>query len=192
MCGADGYMRHFYIIVALALMGAALFPSSAASQDSTRRVVVKDVPDLKDIRHVSGANTHSGFQVPRYVSLKFNQVNGRQGPSLRHATLWEYQRRGLPLVVVAEMDIWRKVRDMHGDESWVRTHALSGSRHVITLEEATLRAKPKAGTRTKATAAQDTLLELIECNNDNWCRVKSESGHKGWVERQKLWGVAPL
>lgn len=185
-------MRLFCIIFAALLLSAGLSSGSALAQDSQRKVVVKDVPSLKGIRKVSGANTHSGFQVPRYVSLKFGRVNGRQGPSLRHPMLWQYQRRGLPLVVVAEMDIWRKVRDMHGDESWVRTQALSGARHVIALEALTLHAKPKANARTRATADRDSLLELIECNADNWCRVKSSEGYKGWTERQKLWGAEPL
>ena len=185
-------MRLFCIIFAFALISAAQLPTPAAAQDSQRKTVVKDVPPLQGIRHVSGANTHSGFQVPRYVSIKFDHVNGRLGPSLKHPMVWQYQRRGLPLIVVAEMDIWRKVRDMHGDESWVRTQALSGSRHVMTLDEVILHAKPKANTRTKATAARDTLLELVECNTDNWCRVKSKAGHKGWIPRQKLWGAAPL
>lgn len=174
------------------LLNTALLQESAAAQDGQRKVIVKDIPSLKGIRKVSGANTHSGFQVPRYVSLKFGRVNGRQGPSLKHPMLWQYQRRSLPLVVVAEMDIWRKVRDMHGDESWVRTQALSGARHVIAVEDLTLHAKPKASTRAKAMADRDSLLELIECNAENWCRVKSEEGHRGWTKRQNLWGADPL
>lgn len=167
-------------------------PMNGTAQESQRRVVIKDIPAVKPIKHVSAANTHSGYAVPRYVSLKFDRVNGRQGPSVKHRALWQYQRKGLPLIVVAEMDIWRKVRDMHGDESWVRTQALSGEKHVVTLEDVDLLSKPRIGTRVKASAARSALLKLTECNAEKWCRVESQSGHKGWVQKQKLWGVAPL
>ena len=103
-----------------------LTASPLLAQDNTRRIVVEDTPSLKDIRRVAASRTHSGYPVPRYVSLKVDPVNGRQGPSVKHRVLWQYQQRGTPFVIVAEMDIWRKIRDQNGDESWVRTQALSG------------------------------------------------------------------
>ncbi len=170
--------------------GGLAIPSLAA--DAPRRVVVEEVPDIKPIKHVSASQTHSGFPVPRYVSLKFNRVNGRQGPSLQHPALWQYRRQGMPLIVVAEMDIWRKVRDINGDESWLRTQALSGTRNAIMLEDSVLRSRPKTDSQVKAVAAKDALLNIIECKDDDWCRVKSETGPNGWVKRDKLWGASPL
>ena len=166
------------------------FPSKA--QDVPRRVVVEDVPALKNIYRVSASNTHSGFPVPRFVSLKYGKVNGRQGPSTRHPILWQYRRKGLPLVVVAEMDIWRKVRDHNGDESWVRTQALSGVRTVMAKDDIKLFHKADAYSRVNAIASKDALLKLVECSDAHWCRVRSDDGHKGWVDRRLLWGAENL
>src|SRR5579862_1129586 len=43
---------------------------------------------------VTGLQTGSvtGLPVPRYVSLKTNRVNLREGPSMDHATTWVFQR----------------------------------------------------------------------------------------------------
>lgn len=164
---------------------------AAQAQDSNRRTIVEDTPSLKDIKYVAADQTHSGFPVPRYVSLKYGRVNGRQGPSLRHPVLWQYQRKGIPLVVVAEMDTWRKVRDIHGDESWVRTQALSGARQAVSLGDTPIHAKAKDSSKIRAIATEDTLFNLGECREDGWCEVKSE-GFKGWVQQSLLWGAEPL
>lgn len=182
-----------YIISAAVFAGANIFGWQIANaSEAPRRIVVEDIEQPRPIKYVSAARTHSGYPVPRYVSLKFNRVNGRQGPSLQHPALWQYQRQGMPLIVVAEMDIWRKVRDINGDESWIRTQALSGKRTGITVQDTELHKKPYVSASVSATAPKDALLNIEECNAENWCRVKSSSGHKGWIERKDLWGAAPL
>lgn len=163
----------------------------AHAQDSMRRVV-EDVPTLKNIYRVSAAKTPSGFPVPRYVSLKVGRVNGRTGPSRQHPVAWKYQRRGLPLVVVAETDMWRKVRDVQGDESWIHKPALSGERRVLILENSTLHAKPRDNARVKAELDRNALMTLLECNNVQWCLIQSDDGHKGWAPKHKLWGAHKL
>lgn len=187
-------MRKFQFIIALIATFTLGWDGigTAYAQDQERRVIVEELPSLAKIKRVSASKTHSGYPVPRYVSLKFDRVNGRKGPSVKHPKAWEYQRKGLPLVVVAEMDIWRKVRDMHGDESWVRTYALSGERHVMTLDAMPLRSKPKEDGRVVATAPKDAVLNLMTCKDDNWCRVRSDTGYKGWARRQLLWGAEPF
>jgi len=114
------------IITSLSLLYAATGLASAqeaAPQGEPQRIkrIVEPIPmqaaSVKNIYRVSGAKTPSGFPVPRYVSLKVGKVNGRTGPSRQHAIAWQYRRKGLPLVVVAETEMWRKVRDVTGDET---------------------------------------------------------------------------
>ena len=159
-------MRQLNLICAAILLSVGYSPALSA-QDNIRRVV-EDVPSLKNIYKVSSTKTPSGFPVPRYVSLKVGQVNGRTGPSRQHPIAWRYQRRGLPLVVVAETDMWRKVRDVHGDESWIHKPAISGERRVLILEDALLRSKPRDNAKIKARIDQNALMTLIECNDTQW------------------------
>lgn len=186
-----GQLRH--IILAFGLAASAGFLAApAATQETKRRVVVEDVPALQPVKHVAASKTHSGLPVPRYVSLKFGRINGRNGPSVRHPALWQYRRKGLPLIVVAEMDIWRKVRDMHGDESWVRTQALSGQQNGVALSDVPLRSRPKETARVKAIAEKGALLHIVQCSAENWCQVSSKAGYKGWILRNQMWGAQPL
>ncbi len=169
--------------------------SSGADQTLAKpqiRRIVKAPPSFKNIYHVTSDQTPSGFQVPRFVSLKFGKVNGRKGPSREHQIAWQYQRRGLPLLVVAETEMWRKVRDITGDESWVRKPALSGEKFVLTLEDTALRAKPKADARINAQSDPDAVLKLESCTDTNWCKVVAKNGLKGWAPRHKLWGAEVL
>lgn len=177
----------------ISLTAILTFGSSAYvyAQDSVRRVV-EDVPTLKNIYRVSAAKTPSGFPVPRYVSLKVGRVNGRTGPSRQHPIAWKYQRRGLPLVVVAETDMWRKVRDVQGDESWIHKPALSGERRVIILEDSMLRVKARDNARVKASLDRNALMTLLECNDVQWCLIQSDDGLKGWTPMHKLWGAHKL
>ena len=39
----------------------------------------------------------TGLPIPRYVSLKTDRVNLREGPSKEHRTAWVFQRAGLPV-----------------------------------------------------------------------------------------------
>jgi hypothetical protein len=42
----------------------------------------------------------SGQTVPRYASLRYDEVNGRAGPSPDYPVRWTYERAGLPVVVI--------------------------------------------------------------------------------------------
>ena len=53
----------------------------------------------------------SGYQVPRFVALKSDEVNMRAGPGTEYPVLWQYRKEGLPLRVEREFGIWRKVVD---------------------------------------------------------------------------------
>ena len=61
----------------------------------------------------------SGLPVPRFVSLKAEKVNVRRGPSSDHPVAWVFQRKGLPVEIVAEFENWRRVRDSEGEEGWI-------------------------------------------------------------------------
>ena len=53
----------------------------------------------------------SGLPVPRFVTLKSDDINMRVGPGREYPLAWVYKRKGLPVKVIAESDVWRKVAD---------------------------------------------------------------------------------
>ena len=134
---------------------------------------------------------NSGLDIPRFVTLKSDETNVRTGPGTRYPIQWVYHRSGMPVEVVEEYDLWRKIRDVEGTAGWVHKTMLSGNRnvmikgkesHVIRLE-ADKEAKPILKAEPMVTA------RLMECTPD-WCRIQI-SGRKGWIEKLYLWGVYP-
>jgi SH3-like domain-containing protein len=160
-----------------------------------RKTIIEAISDtpprLNHLHHVAAAKTPSGFVVPRYVSLKFGKINGRSGPSQNHPIVWQYQRRGLPVIVVAETENWRKVKDINGDESWVYRAGLSGERHVLGLRETAIYKKPGSHGPALAIAEKGTLMRLEKCE-DLWCRVVASGGYRGWVSQYDIWGAGAL
>src|SRR6478736_890131 len=76
----------------------------------------------------TSAGSASGLPIPRFVSLKTDRVNLREGPSKDHRTMWVFQRAGLPVEITAEFETWRRIRDSEGAEGWVLHSLLSGRR----------------------------------------------------------------
>lgn len=144
---------------------------------------------LDGLYAVDKDKTPSGFAVPRFVSLKFGKVNARTGPSRNHSIAYQYQRRGLPLIVVAETEMWRKVRDMSGDEAWVRKPALSGEKFALLTAQAPLRTRPTTFAHTLAMIEAGALVHLEDCTDAAFCRIRTRNGIKGFTSKDLLWGA---
>ena len=135
-------------------------------------------------------STPSGLPVPRYVSLKFDEVNARAGPGDDHRLLWIYRVRGLPVQVVAETAEWRRICDPEHGLAWVHRRTTDGRRLVMQAQKALLplRAAPKRDGRVKAFMAPRSLGSLDRCK-DGWCRIKVDRVD-GWAPAAALWGTA--
>jgi SH3-like domain-containing protein len=136
----------------------------------------------------------TGLPLPRYVSLKSDKVNLREGPSQDHPTTWIFERVGLPVEVTAEFDVWRKIRDAEGDEGWVIQSLLSGRRTALVKPWAKGEILPLYN-RPDDKAALDAKLQsgvigTVRSCNGGWCRIYG-SGFDGWIQQTDLWGVYP-
>ncbi len=157
-----------------------------------REVPAPNEPVTHRLIRVSASQTPSGFKVPRFVSLKYSKSYGRVGPSKTHKVKWVYKRRGLPVIVVQETEMWRKVRDIAGEESWMHKSLLSGKKMVLTRTDITLRAKPKSDAKPRAIAAKGALLQVEECEKQ-WCKlINPENELSGYAPKSLLWGVGDL
>ena len=132
----------------------------------------------------------SHLPLPRFAALRSGEVNMRTGPGTRYPIEWVYTRRGLPVEVIAEYDIWRRVRDPEGTEGWVNKTELTGKRTLmVTGVQRELR---NGGDDTAAIVAhldKDAIGQLISCTQD-WCKAKFE-GVKGYLRKSDFWGAYP-
>jgi SH3-like domain-containing protein len=136
----------------------------------------------------------TGLPMPRYVSLKSDRVNLREGPSKDHRTSWVFQRAGLPVEITAESDTWRRIRDSEGSEGWVLQSLLSGRRTALVKpwgkgETLVLMAKPSDKSDEVARLQSGVLGSVKRCDG-SWCRIFGE-GFDGYIQQANLWGVYP-
>ena len=136
----------------------------------------------------------TGLPLPRFVSLKSDRVNLREGPSKEHRTTWVFQRAGLPVEITAEFDTWRKIRDSEGSEGWVLHSLLSGRRTALVApwkKDAVLPlyAQPSAGSAVVANLQPGVIGNVKRCDGA-WCRIFGD-GFDGYEQQTNLWGVYP-
>ncbi|MEJ0022668.1 MAG: SH3 domain-containing protein [Alphaproteobacteria bacterium] len=127
--------------------------------------------------------------MPRFESLKYNEINGRQGPSLEHRVLWTFHRRGLPVKVVAESDVWRQVEDPSGEVSWVQATGLAPQQTVFVSAagQIALRHAPDDNASPVAFMQQGVVASLEECRG-GWRKLRV-GDKKGWARLADLWGA---
>ena len=136
----------------------------------------------------------SGLPVPRYVSLKSDHVNLREGPTKAHRTAWVFQRAGLPVEITAEAETWYRIRDSEGVEGWVLHSLLSGRRTALVApwkkgEMLKLLARADETAETVALLQPSVIAQVRSCDGA-WCRVRGE-GYDGFIQQGNLWGVYP-
>jgi len=128
--------------------------------------------------------------LPRYASLKSNEVNLRTGPGEDKPKLWVYQRAGMPVEIIEEFDTWRRIRDYQGVVGWVSANLLSGKRTaIVTGVRRTLRDSPDPSAFPVAEADPGVIGRILQCQGE-WCRLDVQ-GYKGWLKRSEIWGVYP-
>jgi len=136
----------------------------------------------------------SGLPVPRFVSLKAEKINVRRGPSSDHPVAWVFQRKGLPVEIVAEFENWRRIRDSEGEEGWILQSMLAGKRTAVVAPWRGQQMTPLHSAANRASSVQAQLAagamgDVANCDG-KWCKI-SAGGYDGYVQQDMLWGVYP-
>ena len=142
--------------------------------------------------------------VSYYASIKSSEVNVRKGPNARYPIDWVYKKKGEPVEVIGQFEHWHRIRDISGDEGWIKTVMLSKKRFgVINIPKpkktlktnkevflyAKLYHKPDALTKEFAHIEDSQRVDITQCQKQ-WCKIKVKD-ISGWIEKQDLWGVYP-
>ena len=132
----------------------------------------------------------SGLQVPRFAALRSGEVNMRTGPGTRYPIEWVMTHQGLPVEIIAEYEIWRRIRDPEGAEGWVHKVSLTGKRSAMVIGAAQdLRRDHDPQSAIVAHLEKGAVGQLVSCNKD-WCKLKF-NGIKGYLPKTAFWGAYP-
>jgi SH3-like domain-containing protein len=148
----------------------------------TQPVSAEDVP-----QELQG----SGRPVPRFVTLDTDKAYVRTGPAPRYPVKYVYKKVGLPVEIIQEFDVWRKIKDIDGDEGWINKALLSDKRGVVIQSKTPvdLREGFSQNARVIAHLENGVIAKLQKCT-ETWCQITS-GGYQGWVQRNFLWGLYP-
>ena len=131
----------------------------------------------------------TNLELPRFVSLKSNDVNLRVGPSINYPIKLKFIQINLPVEIIEEFDVWRKIVDYENNTGWIHKSLLQGDRFVLILNES--RKNKNIYNRPNG-----EIIGLIKTKNIfklqvcliKWCYI-SHKKIKGWVTKDNIWGV---
>ncbi len=180
------FARPFVIGTALAVLlwtQAGMHASAAAPDSKTT-----PAPAAKP----SDPNAPPPPKLPRFESLRSNDVRLRIGPGNGFKIDWVYKRAELPVEIEREYGIWRAIRDVDGTQGWVSQANLSTRRTLIVQgADATLRDDPDDKAEAVAILKPGVIGRIRSCPKDSdWCQVQV-ANHSGYLRRGQFWGTLP-
>ena len=128
------------------------------------------------------------FEIPRFVSLKSNEINLRVGPSENYPINIKYIKKNLPVEIIDEFDVWRKIKDHKNNIGWIKKGLLKGDRYVLTgMNTYNAKIYNRPSGKEIGVINKNNILKLEICLKD-WCYI-SHPNIKGWLLKNDIWGV---
>ena len=131
----------------------------------------------------------TGFELPRFVSLKSNDVNLRVGPSINYPIELKYIQKNLPVEIIDEFDVWRKIQDHENNKGWIHKSLIKGERFILTINKngnvKNIYNRPNG--KIVGMIKSNNIINLENCLID-WCYI-SHIDISGWISKDSIWGV---
>ena len=122
-----------------------------------------------------------------FLSLKKNEVNLRQGPSLEYPIKLIYKKKYLPVIILDKSGPFRKIKDFENNTGWIHIALLSKKKSAINMKNnSILFKKPTIYSKPLARLESGRLLLINKCNL-KWCKITS-GDFSGWIDKKYLWG----
>ena len=123
-----------------------------------------------------------------FLTLRYNEVNLRQGPSKEYPIKILYKKKFLPVLVQDQSYNFRKIRDHENNTGWIHISQLSKKKAAINIEKELIMFKRSTVySNPVAILEKGRLIKIKRCKI-NWCKAKTDD-YKGWVKKESLWGL---
>ena len=123
----------------------------------------------------------------KFLTLKNDEVNLRQGPSFNYPIKLTYKKKYLPIVIIDQSETWRQVQDFEKNSGWIHISQLSKRKSGINIKNnSIIYNKPTIYSKPTAKLELGRLVLIEKCKID-WCKVKT-GGYVGWIDKNSLWG----
>ena len=108
-----------------------------------------------------------------FLSLKNNEVNLRQGPSLEYPIKLIYKKKYLPVIILDKSETWRKIKDFENNSGWIHVSQLSKKKSAINLYNNSLIYKKSTIFSKPIAKLEKGRLMLIKKCKYEWCKIIS-------------------
>lgn len=129
----------------------------------------------------------------KMMSINGDKVNLRTGPDTKYSVKWEYGS-GFPVKVIESKGKWVKIKDFENDTGWIHESLLAPKPQVIVKanknqeQKINIRSKPGIDGDIVGRAYYGVVFSLLQ-QEDDWAKVKHETGLTGWINKSLLWGL---
>ena len=122
-----------------------------------------------------------------FLTLRYDNVNLRQGPSKDYPIKIFYKKKYLPVLVQDISNNFRKIKDHENNTGWVHVSQLSKKKAALTFENKVVVFKNSTIFSKPLVVLEKGRLCLILKCKDDWCKIKVDK-YSGWVKKKSLWG----
>jgi len=126
-------------------------------------------------------------EINYFVSLKYNKVHVRYGPSKNSKIKYIYKKKYLPLKIIDKKEHYRKIIDLKKNSGWIHKSQLVRSKSLIVTSKKILFKKPTKYSEPLAKLENGRLLIFNKCIK-NWCSIKTDQ-FSGWIDKNNIWGI---
>ena len=137
-----------------------------------------------------GVGPVTGNPLPRFVSIDRDEANLRTGPGKEYPIIAVLQWRNMPVKIIGEYDVWRKVTLYDGSSGWLHRVLLDSRRTFLIRDNpVVVREDPSEEAEAVATFQPGVIATLDHCE-PAWCAIQYDR-YSGWVPREAGWGLLP-
>ena len=123
-----------------------------------------------------------------FLTLRYDKVNLRQGPSKEYPIKIFYKKKFLPVLIQDQSDNFRKIKDHENNTGWIHVSQLSRKKAaIVNIDELIMFKNSTIYSKPLVILEKGRLAKIIKCER-NWCKAKSGK-YKGWLKRDGLWGL---
>ena len=122
-----------------------------------------------------------------FLTLRYDKVNLRQGPSREYPVKIFYTKKYLPVLIQDKSYNFKKIRDHENNTGWIHVSQLSKKKAaIITDKEQIMFSGPTIYSKPIVKLEVGRLVKILKCEN-KWCKARSDK-YKGWIKKSSLWG----
>ena len=128
--------------------------------------------------------------IPRFVSIKFDEVNGRFGPGKNYPVKFVLKKKNMPVKVIKEYEHWRLLELIDGDTVWLHKSQISGFRYGTLKNDGYENIyKNSDGEKVIAKVGYGNIFKIKSCKKSSpYCLVKIQN-EEGFIKRNSIFGL---